>query len=51
MINNYNVKKIFLNNIKKNSIIIDLNRILEKEDINTLKKKTNKIHILGRGDI
>ena len=51
MINNYNVKKIFSNNIKKNSIIVDLNRILEKKDINVLKKKTKKIHILGRGDI
>ncbi len=51
MINNYDVKKIFLNNIKKNSIIIDLNRILEKKDINILKKKIKKIYILGRGDI
>ena len=42
MINNYDVKKIFLNNIKKNSIIIDLNRILEKKDINILKRKKLK---------
>ena len=42
MINNYNVKKIFSNNIKKNSIIVDLNRILEKKDINVLKKKPKR---------
>ena len=42
MINNYDVKKIFLNNIKKNSIIIDLNRILEKKDINILKRKLKR---------
>jgi len=51
MINNYDIKKIFLNNIKKNSIIIDLNRILKKNEINILKKKTKDIYILGRGDI
>ena len=51
LINNNKVKRINFNNIKKNSAIVDLNRILNNKEIKNIKRKTKNLYILGRGDI
>ena len=44
-------KNINLKTIKKNSIVIDLNNVLNNNQIKTLKRKKINLKILGRGDL
>ena len=37
--------------LKKNTFVIDLNRILNNDQIAIIKKKTKNLIILGRGDL
>jgi hypothetical protein len=37
--------------LKKNTFVIDLNRILNNDQIVIIKKKTKNLIILGRGDL
>ena len=51
LINKNNNMKLNFSYLKKNTFVIDLNRILNNDQIVIIKKKTKNLIILGRGDL